>query len=171
MKTFRSFWGSTVVAWALLLLIGFTQTACVYYQRYPLPKSRMKKVDLEQMDFYLLDAAHPTKRCWYVSERIMRDTFMDCFVARLTEDEAEQVFTIRSRRDASTSRNEVLFFLKPRMAMGLADTATIRLGYSHLQKVEVYEPNHARSILNSVIGVSSFFLGLGLFGVLVGDGF
>lgn len=138
----------------LFLACGMLLTAgCVYYQRYPMPKSRLSKVDKENLSFYLIDAAHPMTRSWYVSEIRFQPGQMHGFLSKLTAAEALEVSAIRNRRDARNSRNEVLIYASPRLAMGMSDTLTTTIPYENIERVEVHEPNFGKSIGVSMIGV------------------
>ncbi len=128
-------------------------TGCVYYQRYPMPKSRLSKVEKESLSFYLIDAAHPMTRAWYVSEVRFQPGQMQGFLSKLSAAEALEVSVIRNRRDARDSRNEVLIYASPRLAMALGDTLTTAIRYENIERVEVHEPNFGKSIGISMIGV------------------
>lgn len=126
---------------ALLLLSG-----CIFYQRYPLAKSRLPQIRKDNLTFYLLDVSRPASRAWYVSEADFQDDIMKGFIIRLDEPEAKEVATLTGNRDAKSSKNEVLLYAKPKYALTLADTATVTISYDQLEKIEVYEANHEKSL-------------------------
>jgi hypothetical protein len=126
---------------ALILLTG-----CIFYQRYPMAKSRLTKIDKTNLTFYLLDAARPTSRVWYVSEADFQKNEMIGFLIRLNELEAHEVATVQGRHDARYSKNDVLMYVKPKHALALADTMTLTIPYDQLEKIEVYEVNHGKSL-------------------------
>lgn len=138
-----------------LLLLGMVAaTGCVYYQRYPMPKSRLSKIDSESLSFYVIDAAHPMTRAWYVSEVRFQQGQMHGFLSKLTAAEALEVSSIRSRRDARDSRNDVLIYAGPRLLMGMGDTLTTFIPYDKVERVEVHEPNFGKSVGISMLGVA-----------------
>lgn len=129
----------------LALFIGF-QAGCVYYQRYPLSKARLPKIDTSNLTFYLLDASRPATRAWYVSGCTLSQQSMSGFLAKTSEAEALEINTIRNNNDARQSKDHVLLFLKPQYALTLGDTATLTIPYDQLEKIEVYEVNHGKTI-------------------------
>lgn len=120
--------------------------SCVYYQRYPMPKSRLAKVKQENLAFYLIDAGHPLTRAWYVSEINFQQDAMSGFANRLSPSETLEVSTLRNGRDARQSKNEVLIYIKPKTAMTMGDTLTTRLSFEQIERVEVHEPNFGKSV-------------------------
>lgn len=144
----------------LLVLSG-----CIFYQRYPLAKSRLTKIEKQQLTFYLLDAARPRSRVWYVSEAEFQEDSMRGFLIRLDESEAEEVATVDNRRDARSSKNEVLMYAQPRFALALADTALVTITYDQLEKIEVYEVNHEKSLTLSLLGSMMPIVFLASFGL------
>ncbi|MCC7244645.1 MAG: hypothetical protein IT269_03110 [Saprospiraceae bacterium] len=137
---------------ALLLMLIFvtSEWRCMFYERYPLPISRIRKIDLEALDFYLYDPSAVKERCWYVSERKMDTQSMTGYVSKLTAKEAADIYNVRSRRDALKSRNEVLFFLKPEYARTLPDTGALTLDFRQIDHIEVYEVNHGKTMMASI---------------------
>ena len=134
----------------IILLGGFFLMtclfSCVYYQRYPMPKSRLAKVKRENLAFYLIDAGHPLTRAWYVSEIDFQQDAMKGFVNRLSPSETLEVSTLRNGRDARQSKNEVLIYISPKTAMAMGDTLTTRLPFEQIERVEVHEPNFGKSV-------------------------
>jgi hypothetical protein len=145
MATLKSFFP----VFALMLFL----TGCVFYQRYPLAKSRLDKINKEQLTFYLLDAAHVRSRVWYISEAQFEGDKITGFLVRLTEMEATEVATISNNRDAKMSREEVLLYAKPKFAMTLTDTMTATIPHDQLEKIEVYEVNHGKSVIVSMFSI------------------
>jgi hypothetical protein len=138
---------------ALALLFLFLLTDCTFYQRYPMAKSRLPKIEKSRLTFYLLDAAHPRSRVWYISEAEFQDDKITGFLVKLEEFEAEEVATVSNNRDAKMSRDEVLLFAKPRFAMTLRDTITTTITHDQLEKIEVYEVNHGKSVAISAFAI------------------
>lgn len=135
----------------LLLLPIFLLSSCIFYQRYPMAKSRLTKIGQYQLTFYVLDASRPTTHAWYVSEADFQDDKMVGLLIRLDEVEAKEVATVTGRRDARLSKDEVLMFAKPQFILPLPDSATVTLTYDQLEKIEVYEVNHSRSLVLSLL--------------------
>ena len=131
----------------------FLASGCVFYQRYPLAQSRLTKINKTNLTFYLLDASHPRSRAWHMSEADFQDQAVHCFLIKLDEFDAQEVSTIHNNRDARESRDEVLLFAKPRFVFSLADTVTMTIPYEQLEKIEVIEANHGKSV-----GVSMFII-------------
>ena len=136
---------------ALFLAILILFSGCVFYQRYPMAKSRLTKIDKRPLTFYLLDAARPLSRVWHISESDFQKDKMNGFLIRLSEAEAYEIATVESNRDARYSRNEVLMYVNPKYALALTDTATVSINYDMLEKIEVYEVNHGKTIAVSLV--------------------
>ncbi|MEO6758576.1 MAG: hypothetical protein ABIO24_03910 [Saprospiraceae bacterium] len=135
----------------ILFLIALSwQTGCLQYQRYPISKARMPKLDERNLTFYLVDAAHPLSRSWQVFNYQIGERSMRVFLARLTEVESAQVNIVRNNRAAKDKKNEVLLFAKPEYAQNLPDTLTTILDFDQLEKIEVYEMNFGRTLAYSV---------------------
>lgn len=149
---------SRLLAWLLLLVVLSWQTSCSYYQRYPMSKARMPKIDTQGLTFYLLDAAHPLSKVWYISDYSISEKSMSAFLVRLSETEAMQVTTVSSNRDARASKNEVLLFAKPQYALGLPDTLTTQIDFDQLEKIEVHEVNYGKTLAFNLLG----YVGIGL---------
>lgn len=135
--------------WCIALLILFS--GCVFYQRYPMAKSRLTKIDNRNLTYYLLDASRPMSRVWHISEADFQDDKMIGFFIRVSEMEAEEIATVYSKRDAKDSKNDVLMYAKPKFAIALPDTATMTVTYDQLEKIEVYEVNHGKSVAISLL--------------------
>lgn len=144
------------------LLAGSLLPGCVFYQRYPLPKERITKIDKYPLTYYVLDASRPQSRVWYVSEAAFSDEQMQGFLVRVSEEEAKDVAIVSSKRDAKFSKNDVLLYANPRYALTLADTTTVTLRYDQLEKIEVYEANHEKSLAVSLLAslLPVMFLGV-----------
>lgn len=145
-----------------LLLPVFLLSSCIFYQRYPMAKSRLTKIGRYQLTFYVLDASRPTTHAWYVSEADFQDDKMVGVLVRLDEVEAQEVATVTGRRDARLSKDEVLMYVKPQFTIALSDSATVTLNYDQLEKIEVYEVNHTRSLTLSLLAsiLPIIFLGV-----------
>ncbi|MBK7936023.1 MAG: hypothetical protein IPJ82_02650 [Lewinellaceae bacterium] len=144
---------------AFLLSVCFF-CSCIFYQRYPLAYSRLPKINTTNLTFYLLDAAHPRTRVWHLSEAEFLKDKMTGFLVKLDEQDATEVAVVHNRRDARYSRDEVLMFVKPKFVLDMADTATVTIPYTQLEKVEVYEVNAGKSV-----GVSLFMIFVPIVGV------
>jgi hypothetical protein len=114
-------------------------------------KSRLTRINRENLTFYILDAAQPGLRVWYVSKaRFQRDQ-MHCHIERVEAAEAEEIATLRGRRDARESKNEVLLYANSSLALTLSDTASVSIDYSEVDRVEVHEVNQSKSIAYSLL--------------------
>lgn len=154
------------LAHVLLLVFLFQQSGCLYYQRYPLAKSRLAKIPLENLSFYVIDSAHPLTKMWYVSDFKFEPKVMHCHLTKMAEVEAMEISMVRNRQDAKNSRNEVLLFAKPQFAMTLADTATMTINYEQFDKIEVYEINHGKTVGVVLASVGVAFLAISLVALL-----
>lgn len=123
----------------------FAQTACVRYQRYGMPKSRLQKIDPSGLSIYLLDAAHPLTRGWYIAEPKFEKEGITGYISRMAEVETIEVSMLRGNYDAQMSRKDVLLYARPQFASSLPDTGTMTIQTVQLEKVEVCELNHART--------------------------
>ena len=146
------------LAWLLLLIVMSWQASCVQYQRYPMSKARLPRIDTRGLSFYLIDAAHPLSRVWYITDYSISEKSMSAFLVRLSETESLQITTVNSNRDARASKNEVLLFAKPRYALGLPDTLTTRIDFDQLEKIEVHEVNYGKTLAFNFLG----YIGIGL---------
>ena len=144
----KSFFPALAFATLSLLLVS-----CVFYQRYPLAKSRLSIINKDPLTFYLLDAAHVRSRVWYISEARFEGDKITGFLVKLTEMEATEVATVSNNRDAKQSKNEVLLYAKPKFAMTLTDTMTTTIPHDQLEKIEVYEANHGKSLAVSALAI------------------
>ena len=126
-------------------LLLFAQTACVRYQRYGMPKSRLQKIDPTGLSIYLLDAAHPMTRGWFIAEPKFEKEGVTGYISRLAEVETIEVSMLRGNHDAQMSRKDVLLYARPQFASSLPDTGTMTIQTTQLEKVEVCELNHART--------------------------
>jgi hypothetical protein len=131
---------------------AFVFSSCLYYQRYAMPKARLEKIGTEPFSYYIVDAAHPLTKAWYVAEAKIQKDEISGFISRLSETEALDVGIIRNRLDAKNSRNDVLVFVSPRLAMGLSDNVQASIPIAQIERVEVHEPNFGRSIGSMVLG-------------------
>jgi hypothetical protein len=149
-----------------LCALTLFQAACVFYQRYPMAKSRLAKVSTDNLTFYLLDPSRPLSGVWYVDSYRFGETSMQAYLSRLSEREALEVVTVRNSRDARESRNEVLIYVKPQAARAFPDTLTATLAYDQLEKVEVYEVNYGKTMAVNFLGyvAAGFVLALALVG-------
>ncbi len=143
---------SRPITWLLLLIVMSWQASCAYYQRYPMSKARMPKIDTRGLTFYLIDAAHPLSKVWYITDYTISEKSMSAFIVRMSETEATQVSTVRNNRDARASKNEVLLFAKPQYALSLPDTLTTRIDFEQLEKIEVHEINYGKTLAFNFLG-------------------
>ncbi|MBV6442655.1 MAG: hypothetical protein DYG98_05515 [Haliscomenobacteraceae bacterium CHB4] len=149
----------------LFFTLIFVLSGCVFYQRYPMAKGRLTKINSEPLTFYLLDASRPHSRVWYISEADFQNDSMRGFLIRLNESEAQEVATVNGNRDARSSKNEVLMYAAPRYALTLADTALVTIRYDQIEKIEVYEVNHNKSLALSLLALLMPILFLGAISV------
>jgi|GEM_PF-950548 len=137
--------------------------SCIYYQRYSMPKTRLNKINTESLSFYVIDAAHPLTKAWYVAEMDMKNQRITGFLSRLSDIEALEVGIVRNRRDGKNSRNDVLLYTSPRLLMGFGDTLTTTIPFDQIERIEVHEPDFTKTLGTSILmGTAGFFL----FGVL-----
>ncbi len=144
-----------------LLLLSFfllSQSACVHYQRYAMSKSRLQKINPVGLSVYLVDAAHPLTRGWYVSEPKFEANSITGFISRMAEVETIEASLIRDRNDARQSRNDILLYAKPQFAMNLPDTATMTIQNAQLEKIEVCEMNHVKTIGMPLLGCTGILM-------------
>lgn len=147
MKTARSI---LILLIAAILLT--TQSACVHYQRYSMAKSRLQKINPEGLSIYVVDVAHPLTRGWYLSEPKFEQNSISGFISRMAEVEILETSMLRDRSDAQQSKNDILLYAKAQFALSLPDTAHITIQNSQLEKIEVCELNHLRTIGVPLIG-------------------
>lgn len=146
---------------SLLLLASLfllTQTACVHYNRYAMSKTRLQKIDPQGLSVYVVDAAHPLTRGWYLSEPKFTGNSVSGFISRMAEVETLEASMLRDRYDAQQSRNDILLYAKPQFALGLPDTATLTILNSQLEKVEVCELNHLKTFGRPLLGCTGIVL-------------
>ncbi|MDX1913797.1 MAG: hypothetical protein SFV22_20035 [Saprospiraceae bacterium] len=150
-----------------LLLVGLLvfQSSCAFYQRYGMSKSRLQKINTAGLSVYLIDAAHPLTRGWYLSEPQFDADLVRGYVRKMEEKETLEVSMLRNQYDAQHSRNDVLIFLKPQFADKMPDSTLMNIPHSQLERVEVCEMNHVRTIGVPLIGCT----GLALLAYLVSD--
>ncbi len=155
MKTLRSL--LFILSAGLFLL---SQSACVYYQRYPIQKSRLQKIKpgVSGLSVYLIDSAHPLTRGWYLAEPQFERNQVSGFISKMAEIETLEISSLRDRSDAQHSRNDVLIYLKPQFASSLPDTATLAIQNTQLEKIEVCELNHVKTIGLPMVGCVSLLL-------------
>lgn len=148
-------------------LLMLAQSGCAFYQRYPMAKSRLTKINTDNLTFYLIDPSRPLSGVWYVDSYRFGETSMQAYLSRLSEREALDVVTVRNNRDARDSRNEVLIYVKPQTARAFPDTITTTLTYEQLEKVEVYEVNYGKTVAVNFIGYVAVGFALAL--IAIGD--
>jgi len=134
------------------ILFVIIQSSCSFYQRYSMPKSRLQKINPEGLSVYLVDAAHPLTRGWYVAEPKFTENNITGFISRMAEIETIEASLLRDRADARNSRNDILLYAKPQFALGLPDTATMTISNLQLEKIEVCEMNHVKTIGCPLLG-------------------
>jgi len=144
---------------SLSIAIFCSLAACSKYQRYPLPLNKLKKIDQEFLNYYLVDAAHPTTRVWYMSDCKIGEQEISCYLTKLTEVEAAEISLITSRSDARASKNDILFYADPKFALGIQDTCTRKISTDQMQKIEVIELNHLKTYGTPLLSLTGF-LGL-----------
>jgi hypothetical protein len=147
----------TAVALLLLATI-LSQTACAVYKRYPMDMKRLDKVGYQSLNFYLLDAAHPYTRGWYMVRERTNGNAIEGFVSRMAEIEVLEVKAISSKHDAAMSRNDVLIYIEPDFAQKLSDTATVKIGKKEVVKIEVTEIDQARTFAPCLIGCNALLI-------------
>ena len=138
------------LAWLLFFIVLGWQAGCLQYQRYPLSKARMPKIDTQDLTFYLVDAAHPLSRIWYVSSYDIGEKSMTASLVVLSEAESSQVMLVRNNHEARDKKNEVLLYALPQYANNLADTITTQIDFNQLEKIEVYEVNFGKTLALSI---------------------
>jgi len=121
-------------------------------------KSRLQKINPEGLSVYLVDAAHPLTRGWYLSEPKFEKNSVSGFISRMAEVETLEASMLRDRSDAQQSKNDVLLYAKPQFAMDLPDTATLSIQNTQLEKIEVCELNHIRTIGMPLMGCTGVLL-------------
>lgn len=142
----------------MAIAVLLSQTSCAYYERYGMAKSRLQKINPEGLSIYVVDAAHPLTKGWYLSEPKFDKDGVSGFLSRMAEVEILEVSTLHDRHDAKRSRNDVLLYAKPQFALSLPDTATMTIQNSQLEKVEVCELNHMRSIGAPLLGCTGLII-------------
>ncbi len=141
-----------ILAFALLV----SSIACSKYQRYPLPLDRLEKVDVDYLQYYLVDAAHPLTKVWRMSDCKIGPQEIDCRLTKLTANEAAEISLVRGNRDARASKNDVLFYADPRFALALQDTGTQKIHTGQLEKIEVFELNHLKTYGTPLLSITGF---------------
>lgn len=121
-------------------------------------KSRLHKINPEGLSVYLVDAAHPLTRGWYLSDPKFENNSVSGFISRMAEVETLEASMLRDRSDAQQSRNDILLYAKPQFALGLPDTATMTIQDIQLEKIEVCELNHVRTIGMPLLGCTGLLL-------------
>ena len=136
-------------------LVLLTQSSCAYYQRYSMPKARLKKINPAGLSIYLVDAAHPLTRGWYLTEPKFEGDKVTGFISRMAEVETLEASLVRNRFDAQQSKNDILLFAKPQFAATLPDTATMTIQNDQLEKIEVCEMNQLKTVGRPLVGCTS----------------
>jgi hypothetical protein len=137
---------------AVLLLLCLS--SCAHYERYGMAKSRMEKLNNKGVSVYMVDAGHPLTRGWFLSDPVFEANQVTAFITRMSEVETMEMSVIRNNYDARQSRNDILLYAKPKFASSLPDTAKIQIFDHQIEKIEVCELNHVRSIGLPLLGCS-----------------
>lgn len=147
----------TVLLTCLLLILLSCFCSCLNYQRYLMPVQRLQNVPVESASVYVIDAAHPLTKVWYVAEAEVKKDKLGGFLTRLTDVDALEVSIMRNTRDAKNSRNDMLIYVNPRLIMGFSDTLTTYIPLTQIERIEVHEPNYGKSIGLAVATLGGFF--------------
>jgi hypothetical protein len=139
--------------------------SCVSYQRYSMTKQRLSQVRPEALSFYAVDAAHPLRKAWYISEPTVRKEQVSGYLTRLSESEALELSLVRDSRDAQESKNNVLLYVHPKLAMTYSDTLTTTIPFRQIERVEVHEPNYGKAFTAAVLSGAGLFFLIGLIGL------
>ncbi|MBL7827962.1 MAG: hypothetical protein JNJ57_15135 [Saprospiraceae bacterium] len=119
--------------------------SCLHYQRYRLPTERLEKLINKPLDHYLIDPAHPQTNVWYMSKVEVQPNRVICNITKMAPAEAMEITLIRSRMDATWSKNDVLFYPDQAFLALLPETGRIEITTNDLEKIEVYEVNQVKT--------------------------
>jgi hypothetical protein len=158
MKPFYPFRRS--LATFLLLIFVLSQMGCVFIQRYPMASSRLPKINTADLSFFLIDNDHPLSVAWEMKVDKIGPKNMVGKVTKVSQQDAHDIVTVQSDRDARYSYNEVLIFLKADYAAQLLDTASIDLQYDQIDRIEVYEANFGKTVSLNALAFSGIGLAL-----------
>ncbi len=140
--------------------------SCVPYQRYMMPVERLQKVPVKAAALYAIDAAHPLTRVWYVAEARTKGDRIEGFFTRLSDIEALEVGVVRDQQDAKNSRNDLLIYINPKLAMGFSDTLTAQIPMNQIERIEVHEPNYGKMLGSTLTSVAAFVFVVSYFSML-----
>lgn len=146
---------SKKTATASFLFAAIVLSSCHIYQRYSMDMQRLDKVDSQSLNLYLLDAAHPYSRGWYVVSEHADGKGIEGFAIRMAEAEVLEVNHLRNRYDGAISRNDVLVYLDPDFATNLSDAAKVKLGKKEIVRIEVTEIDQVRSFAPCLLGCNA----------------
>lgn len=130
----------------------FSLNSCVHYQRYRMAETRLQRINPEIISIYLIDAAHPLTRGWYLAEPKFEENHVRGFLTRMAEVETLEITQLSSRTDAQQSRNDVLLYLKPRFANSLPDTTIMDIPHVQIERIEVCELNTMKTLGLPLLG-------------------
>ena len=131
-------------------------SACTTYQRYKLPANRILKIQNTDLTYYVVDAANPISRAWYVSDCQINETGIEGYLTKMEPESAKEIYIVQSRRDSRWSKNDVLFYADPRLANTLPDSGLVNIPVGKMAKIEVYELNHAKTFGTPLLSVTGF---------------
>lgn len=166
MRTQNSARRFMAIFWAITLLLQ----SCSSYQRYMMKPTRLKKINDTGVTYFILDSSRPSTHCWLVRSHQVKGQDFICDVERMSEAEAEDVYTIQNGVDAKESRNEILIFAEASFAAGIKDKDQLTLPFSSIEKAEVCEKSPEQAVGSALLIAGCVLLGVSLIGVVL-DGY
>jgi len=136
----------------LACLMALSSFSC--YSRYKMQSSRLPKIkSIKGLEFVLLDTSAPITNVWLLSKTNFEQDALSARLDRASEAFGLRIASINTNGDRKASKDLVLIYINPNVAMSLADTLTTKLDYKDITKIEVFEPDAGKVVGSILIGL------------------
>jgi hypothetical protein len=114
---------------------------------------------------YIVDNEHILTNMWVVRDYKFNKDDMSCTLEKVPEKIGEEIVKINSKEDAELNQKRVLLFAKPALTEKLAQNTSITFNYHELDRIQVIEKDHEKTISDTVMTL--FVIAALLMGVLI----
>jgi hypothetical protein len=117
---------------------------------------------------YIIDKEHVLTNVWAVKNYKFNKNDIICTYEKLPEHLGEEIVKTTSKEDAELNQKKVFLFAKPALTEKLVQQTSITFDYHELDRIQVVEKDHDKTISESLLYILGSIVGtaLALFGLI-----
>ncbi|MBK8193045.1 MAG: hypothetical protein IPK76_07505 [Lewinellaceae bacterium] len=142
-------------------LMAFGTISC--YSRRQIQPSRLSRINIETLQFIVVDPDAPRTNMWLLSSVKIEETALNATLEAASPKFIQKISSIKSNFERRAHQDMVLLYVDPSIVKTYNSGLNTRLEFRHITRIEVFERDGGKDIglaLGGVVAVAGLVGGI-----------